>query len=779
MKDILRTIRLTLSDKGFIGTFLFACTMLVIFYGKLLMQLRNVYFGISGDGFQSYYTALYHVKHDQEFWRMEGMNYPYGEQVFFSGCQPFVTNLIKLLQPWIDLTGETVLIMNLFMLFSIVLSALALYLIFRHFKIQVLVAVIAAVSIAFLSPQIDRFSGHYSLTYQFAIPLLLLSLLKFDRKPTYAKSAWIGALTFFMAGTHFYFFAIFALVAAGYWGFAWLTSADRRAVFFRALKHGSIQVILPFVVIQCISWASDTVSDRSANPWGYMSYISNFQGIMFGTGRFYSPWLLGIFKPDFPAWEGIAYIGLVAVIVGFALLFRALVKLSRRQFKSVWQITDQPVLNAFFWTAFFALLLAFGFPFILGIFRPWLAHAGLLKQLRGIGRFAWVFYYVINIVVFYVIFQWITHKKRWVKIAVPTLALGLLFYDACIMNTGRQSHYLNRISALEDTHNRLPGNEWLRKIDPANYQAIIPLPYFHIGSENVWRFNGEEKLKNDVMVASLKTGLPLMAVSLSRTSLSQTFLNFAVTGEPYRPLEILKDFKNRKPLLVLVNEHSISKTETDFLRKCHKLEETSSFSVYEITLETLENISGDLLRNARAKLSSERTYPVQGFLSTDSTNTFIYEDFEDRKSGKTFAGNGSLQTVPMNRSMLFSGNLPASKEQHYTLSFWTSDFTADLYPRTMLEIKLFDSAGNLYKTHYYPFNKFFRVLDHNWALIEVAFQAENAGDRIEASIRNSYFTGKQSVIFIDELLIRPQSTSIYKQTKEKSGLWLNNRYYIE
>ena len=199
-------IKHILTEKGFIITLILSVACLIFFYGKLLQHPNKVYFTDNGDGFQSYYSAIYHVKHDPSFWKMDGMNYPYGEQIFFTGAHPFITNSIKSISVVIDISDYTVGIINLTMLLSILLCALSVYLVFKHLKLPFLYSAIVATALAFLSPQLDRLNGHFSLTYQFAIPMLLLFLLKFNQSPSTKKSLLIGALTFFMAGTQFYFF---------------------------------------------------------------------------------------------------------------------------------------------------------------------------------------------------------------------------------------------------------------------------------------------------------------------------------------------------------------------------------------------------------------------------------------------------------------------------------------------------------------------------------------------------------------------------------------------
>lgn len=60
------------------------------------------------------------------------MNYPYGEMVLFTGNQSAIANTIKFISENItDISLYTIGIVNLLMLFSIVIAALFIFLIFR------------------------------------------------------------------------------------------------------------------------------------------------------------------------------------------------------------------------------------------------------------------------------------------------------------------------------------------------------------------------------------------------------------------------------------------------------------------------------------------------------------------------------------------------------------------------------------------------------------------------------------------------------------------------
>lgn len=57
-------------------------------------EINHKYFAQGGDGVKDYFSMLYHIKHDTSYLYSSAMNYPYGENIFYTGAQPFLTNVL-------------------------------------------------------------------------------------------------------------------------------------------------------------------------------------------------------------------------------------------------------------------------------------------------------------------------------------------------------------------------------------------------------------------------------------------------------------------------------------------------------------------------------------------------------------------------------------------------------------------------------------------------------------------------------------------------------------
>ena len=164
------------SVKGLLLTLLISSLRLFYFFGEALKKPNTTYFSAAGDGLQIYYATAYHALHDTSYFNQQSINYPYGENILLTACQPSVSNPIKMLAPVVDLSGYTTGITNLIMLLSVVLCSVFIFLILKHFNVNWIYASVTATCISFLSPQLHRMGGHYTLTYQFAIPAFIYLL---------------------------------------------------------------------------------------------------------------------------------------------------------------------------------------------------------------------------------------------------------------------------------------------------------------------------------------------------------------------------------------------------------------------------------------------------------------------------------------------------------------------------------------------------------------------------------------------------------------------------
>ena len=727
--------------KGILLTLVLSTAVLFLFFGSLLKDPNHVYFAPSGDGLKSYASSIYHLNNDSSLFRSGIQNYPYGEMVFFADCHPMITNPIQILnKAGIDFREYIVGIINLFMLLSIVLAAIFLYLIFTELKVSWWFAAIASVGIAMLSPQIGRLGGHFSLSHLMWLPMLIWLLMKFDQKKSYGLSAIIGFVTFFAAGMHMYFFALFGFLFLFYWSFS-LYSRQINIRNYQWAIHIFIQLILPLILVQLIVGANNTITDRTTHPWGFFTYRANPATIFLPIHKPYANIMRQIgMKYDYE-WEAFAFIGMVALIGFIAGVYRMVIRIRQKQLW--WKVSENWMITTFFWASVASLLLSFSIPFNMGLIFL-LDYLGPIQQLRALSRFSWLFYYVINILVFYGIFDLM---KRGISMKIlGVLALSFLLYDG-YLNVNQYAPQLNnRIPELDDVSNSMPENAWVSKINPADYQAVLPLPYFHVGSENVWLESKCNAMKQSLIV-SLKSGLPSMGVALSRTSISQTYKSLELACIPVSPYRIKSDLPNQKPLLLMVdNCNELNPSEKNIVGESSLVWQGPKFSLYRFSIDRLDSLAqkGQHLFNAEMQALHAGV--------VDSTKVLFYNGFESSPLAGSFAGSGAFSGEIKNWNHILDTQLKKGLPgDTCELLFWAKGIETDLFARSNFEFVQKDGDQTVnYK--YDQFQRYFCSLKDGWMRIRIPFVLKTANDRVMLSFRNKDL--KHFQLVVDDLVIR-------------------------
>ncbi len=763
-------MNITTKLKGLVLTLLLSIIILSFFFGRIISDPNNYYFTVSGDGFQAYYGAIYHMQHDTSLHRVNGMNYPFGEMVFFTGCQPFLVNPLKFVSNnFVDLSDHIVGILNMSMILSILIAALIMFLILYELGLSWWYSSLVAIGICMLSPQIARMGGHFSLVYLFWIPWMIYLIIRFDKNPSVKISLQIALVTFLASGTHLYFVGFFGFMIGFYWAnYLWKNRTRLKAYsysFFMFL----VQLVLPVVIIQLMMTFNDVVVDRTAFPYGFFAYKAHPVGIFLPSGFPYSFITKHVTVFRHIQWESLAFIGvgaLGAFLYGSVIFVRRLI--TRKAF---WKVTDSPILNQLFWASFAALLFSFGIPFIFGL-NGLVDFLGPIRQLRALARFSWLFFYMINIVFFYVVYKkWLEGNTsfKWKIISVATI----LLFDGYWNISSTSAILANRNAMLEDKINQTVTNEWSKDINVDDYQAIFPLPYFHVGSENIW-IDSKDGTAELTMNLSLKTGLPTNGVILSRTSIEQTYLNYQLVTEPLNYSKVLDQLKSKKPFLLLVNKTAyLNEDEQRISRIADLLYENDHFQLKRLFVEDLKSLSGGYKQELVSKINHSKFIKKGEYFVSDSTLYFDYYSFEEFEMNQGYDGDCSLNILHQQWNLLFQKELNGiANGKNIYVSFWVRNYSEDGRMRANIELiqknPLDDSIVNYF---YSDIHRHIKGFDGEWALVEFSFETKVESERVKLSIRNNVL--KNGSTLIDGLLIRQEGLQLFSTDKEQS--FLNGR----
>ena len=746
-------------------------------YFDLIKAPNSHFIGNSVDGFRSYMAAMYHIEHDSTYWHYGGMNYPYGDRVDFTDNIPLLTNSVKFIsQNIVDVTPWFVGIWNVFLLVSLLLCGVFLFLIFRELELPLWYAIPISLGICFLSPQIVRMNYHFGLAHPFVIPMMIYLLLLFERKKDWQISMLIGALILMVYQIHFYLFAISIFMI----GFYWLTKLIRNFSWPHlkmTLLHSSIQIFIPFVLLFLMLYLSDSILDRPEQPFGFLFYKSRLESIFFPLEYQPGRILKKLFRDEL--WwiekEGIAYIGGVAVFFFGWTFFRRF-----RNYKTATLFPEaEPKHRNFminlFASGLFLLLFALGFPFNLPGGAKLLEFTGPLQQFRSVGRFAWGFYYIINILAFYNLYHFIrkVDQKKW-RIGFFVLAIAWLNFESVT--------YLNKKKLKLYPHpakryNFMDGhNKWLKKVDWKKYQAILPIPYFHIGSENVW-LDAKGPVAYRSLWSSVRTGLPVISSFMGRTSLSQTKDFLAFIGEPYRPLKMTDALPNQQPILIFLQKANYKGKEERYqylLDQCPKVYEDKFIELYELPIPLLEDRIHKKKNQIAVSIKDTTLHVFNDWLMLDSLVQFIHQDFNHIETTKNYGGQGAFSGKGNKENIIFEGPIPNQQaDTLYQLALWMN-IQNDLDARTWIRVEeLNRSTSEIVQQRAFHIDRLIRCMDEDWALVEDTVRLKRPDSALRIIVGNENLG--ESPIHLDELQIRLKEAQLYR--KEQKTIWWNNRRY--
>ena len=300
-----------------------------LFFGAgLLSNAHHFFFSLwSEDLIKDVYTTTYHTKHDSSFTHCTAMAYPYGEQYTYTGLQILVSAPLQLLQKMgvKDAWKACLPLINFYIIISIFLCALFLYLLFTELKLPPAPSLFGAVFITFLMPQLQRMGGHLTLSYSCVIPMALYFIARLHHTHHWKWSVLYGMLLLISALAHPYYLTFLADISVVYMAYLLFTHKKNQWTFTQLGLHFCILFILPVLVFFILSSIGNTPLDRTTVPDGMYYYRGRLSGLLLPFHRiFMGTPIKNIMGIKAPEWETCCYIGIVALITFIVWIIRIL-----------------------------------------------------------------------------------------------------------------------------------------------------------------------------------------------------------------------------------------------------------------------------------------------------------------------------------------------------------------------------------------------------------------------------------------------------------------------
>ncbi len=650
------------------------------FPGRLVHEL-------GGDGMKNYFSYMYHSMYGRGWW-FDGMNYPYGEHIMFVDGQPILTLTLSWLRQLWHFTPETLnVILNLLMLSAFFLAILYVYKILAKMDVPYWWAMLFAPLIVTLSMQNFRIFGLYGLSYACVVPMIFYWFLHYHETGKWKYMLYLFLLSGIVMFLHPYQFALIIIWSVLYiTGYLLLIPSSWKQKLHQVIPI-IVVLICGIVLLKSVLHFTDPVTDRPEYPHGLLSYGTTGVDIFTNAHSPYWAWLQEkrvVTGPMGNDAQSYAYTGVVPILVIAGVLITALVFLVRRRTAGAGRLLFgvQPI---WLFIAAGALLFSMGVPFVWGM--EWAYdYISSLRQFRFLGWFALLFYYVItvfSVVVIYRLSAKVVPRNQWARQLLIIFPLCTWAYEAwgieekIFKRSTEGSYYYDFFySKLEkDWSSFLNDNGY----HASDFQAILHLPYHHVGSEKIWLSHAIWGLCVS-MKAAFQLQLPLVDANMSRSSWAVTFEQVKVGAGPYSYKALFHQAKdNRRFLLLKYDDDELTPDERYLFNHADSIGINSNLVVYALDPAQL------------AALEKKEWKRIK--TSSDTDSPYYYEPFAKRKDMHAIFGMGSKDAVSGKDTTIARIDvLNWPKDKLYEASAWFLVNNNDYRTPTM-EMKLADASG--------------------------------------------------------------------------------------
>ncbi|MCL2246811.1 MAG: hypothetical protein FWC10_06840 [Lentimicrobiaceae bacterium] len=758
-----------------------AITYLLCLYGHALKEPNNLLTFLGGDAIKNYYAYITEVKYGES--NQLAFNYPYGESYLFTDCHPFLAKTLHYAgKIFPSIEQHSTGILHILMILNLFLTYLVLFLLLRRFIKQEWYALLWVFAIMFLQPQLYRWwIGHFALSYSLAIPLcfyLLILYYQTHRKTLYAILLMVSNLLWL--GTHAYLGAmtcIFTFLFDAWQSLGYKEYRNRRNLILSFGKS-----VLPLVMFFLYISIVDTHTGRTSDTGGFFAYNSNFRTV-------FMPYYEGIthFFQSEPLrirfWESRGYIGAASCLCFWAFVLLLIRHLFIRYLKKRVSLKF-PFEVGLFAPALFAgiicLFFSMGYPFKLGL-ESLLEYFSLIKSFRTTGRFVWPFFFVATTFSAYIYYQYLqTHRNSKMKIPIYLLLIGAPIFTM-IEGIPYQRNACEHLFKMKNVFLRqnldLEYQKALDAINPNEYQAVIPLPFYQ-GSENFTRLapdhnyaSGTYDIYDISNILAYHFELPLMASYLSRTSIWESRNLIQMFAPEYYKKLIAQDIPSDKKFLIicLPEPNALTPYERDFLQKATFLLKANEVEFWEISPDKMTEI---VTTPHIADFNQKRTHLIAKedcFISQPDSTVFLFS-FDTHSAPYQFLGDGAYEQPEKEKQSIFAEIEPGKLDENrtYEATFWCY-VGGKNFGQNQLSWKFYISQKDEHSEEVFPLLEGWSmgtpVVLGDWALSCYQFSIPNKKLTTRFAISATQCKGYQTTI--DEFLIRPLDVDVYRILEEE------------
>jgi hypothetical protein len=639
---------------------LFLCSFGIYFFyfHVVFLNINSLLSSITLDSLKNYYTYVYHVKNDVSLLHFSGMNYPFGEHIVYTDCQPILTFILRLF-PFTH--NYLIGIMHSLLFLSFIITPVILNKIFRRFGHDKFFSFFAALAIGLLSPQFLKINGgHFALAYGCLIPLSILLILKCIQEKTLKNLVYLFSYNVVLFLLHPYMGFCLSILSFLSLFFLELFQFNRK-IFLKNTAVIALVGVSPLFLFKLFMLLSDQHLNRTIEPFGAEMMVENLDSILspvFGPFKNF----MEIFFPNRSFhFEGHTYLSFFIILLSFLFILSL-----PFTFKKVKIRKEMLVI---FIASLLFLFMAFGIHLkVLDFFH---IHSASLNQFRAACRFAWIFYFSLPLILLLMVYDLFKTYLKPSSLNPALVILSLSFFSFNLL----EAHYFFTLdnSAYwkydnffkEDLLSSEEKNN-LAILKNKGIQAIIPLPIFHGGSEMYDRPTSDNSMLFSMMY-SYHLNTPILSTLLSRTSISETEAIIQLLNS-YKKNHVAEKLLGTKDFFVITTSGELMPDENRLLKQVKQFGENDSLKFGYLSMKDLflPKFEGN-----------DPIYVDKTISYFPDSNSFVCVPFENRKPFLEANIKDYEAAFVLDSNKLKSGDYIVSLHFNYTKKIYRS-LAADL-----------------------------------------------------------------------------------------------------
>lgn len=724
--------------------------LILLLYYHILLHPDVAAFGSGSDATRTYYTLYWYVNYNQSWFNFEGMNYPFGESIFYMDANPLVCFTLRLLKEIFPAAGpHAIAIYQEILLLNLWAFSLSVYGICRRFRVKPLFSLLLSLMMLLCFPMWMKVHGHMNLAFTSLISGTFYFLLSFGTTGNKRYLFFLAALIFAAALVHPYLGVICLLPVLV--GIVLPRPGKKKPSH---IWVSLLAVLSPLPVFMGLVKLTDHHTGRSGVVHGMTEFYASPAALFVSPSEFVQQHLYGKKITGLTSEDDYIYTGIMALlIVAVGAIYALKNKNADLRWLFILVIAAVPGLLFAFSTAI----------------RPWaefLRQVPVAENFRYASRFGFPFSFITVLAAGILITDMIGRgKKKFIAIGTGIVFFAIYSIHGILLHT-ELVHYTRVHHTRAHINPVFTDAQFMQTgIDPGEYDVILPLPFFNHGSNNA-----DPQASNGIFLAAVQysafSGLPMAGGHMIRMSEAEALMNLGYTSPSFIEKSLAQKVKTGTQFLLLTIPVALSPEEEQLLQRCTHLADHGYFSWYTTDSEHLflqtaqEEISGFI--------SAQPGYEKTGsFYHIPGPATYFYRSFDDQHSELYYQGGGALRGPRNIYHVLL--DIPADTllpETEYMASFWIYHKWDDGVSGIAFVQENDTASGNItWISAVNPNHS--RIADGDWTRVNIPFRTGNTGKTIQVCYKGPD-TGAKEVV-IDEAMVWETGKILYRPVQQRGN----------